>query len=91
MPLSLEEARRLVAQFVQHYNHARLHSALGYVTPADRLAGRQAAIFAARDKKLAADRERRAAQRKELALPTENAQHHACENGTQRHLSGSGK
>jgi transposase InsO family protein len=34
-PLSLEDARRLVAQFVAHYNHARLHAALGYVAPAD--------------------------------------------------------
>jgi transposase InsO family protein len=82
VPLSVEEARLLVAQFVQHYNHLRLHSAIGYVTPADRLAGRQAAIFAARDHKLAAARERRAARRKE------HAQHIACENGTQRKASG---
>ena len=26
-PLSLEDARRLVARFVEHYNHVRLHSA----------------------------------------------------------------
>ena len=30
-----------VAEFVAHYNHARLHSAIGYVTPADKLAGRE--------------------------------------------------
>lgn len=88
VPLSLEEARRLVGQFVEQYNHTRLHSAIGYVTPADRLAGRQAAIFAARDQKLAAARERRAARRKERALPKEHAQHHACEKGTQRKASG---
>src|SRR6185369_17064823 len=41
----------------------RESSALGYVTPADRLAGRQAAISAQRDQKLAAARERRAARR----------------------------
>ena len=28
-------------EFVQHYNEARLHSALGYVTRADKLAGRE--------------------------------------------------
>ena len=32
-PLTLQEARHVVTEFVQHYNAARLHSALGYVTP----------------------------------------------------------
>jgi hypothetical protein len=59
VPLSLEEARRLVESFVEHYNHVRLHSAIGYVTPADKLAGREAEIFAQRDRKLEAARERR--------------------------------
>jgi putative transposase len=63
VPLSLEEARQLVAEFVDHYNHERLHSAIGYVTPADKLAGREAAIFAARDRKLTVARESRARQR----------------------------
>ena len=88
VPLSLEEARQLVAGFVQHYNHTRLHSAIGYVTPADRLAGRQQAIFDERDRKLAAARERRAARRQELALSNSHAPHIACENGTQRKASG---
>jgi hypothetical protein len=35
-----------------------MHSALGYVTPADKLAGREAAIFAELAQKLAAARER---------------------------------
>jgi putative transposase len=30
----------------------RLHSAIGYITPADRLAGRHLEIFAERDRKL---------------------------------------
>jgi hypothetical protein len=30
----------------------RLHSAIGYITPADKLAGKEEAIFAARDQKL---------------------------------------
>ena len=66
VPLSLDDARRLVAEFVAHYNHVRLHSAIGYVTPADKLAGREATIFAERDRKLTAARERRA-QRRQLA------------------------
>jgi len=82
VPLSIDEARRLVAEFVAHYNYTRLHSAIGYVTPADRLAGRQAAIFDERDRKLAAARERRAARRRQAAQPA------ACENGTQRKASG---
>lgn len=32
-PLTLEDARRLVQSYVDHYNHARLHSAIGYATP----------------------------------------------------------
>ena len=36
-----------------------MHSAIGYVTPADKLAGRETAIFAERDRKLEAARERR--------------------------------
>ncbi len=32
-PLSLEDARRLLAEFVEHYNTVRLHSEIGYVRP----------------------------------------------------------
>jgi transposase InsO family protein len=62
-PLSLEDARRIVADFVDHYNDVRLHSALGYVAPKDKLAGREKEIFASRDRKLEAARERRKAER----------------------------
>ena len=51
-PLTLDDARRLIQIYVDHYNTVRLHSAIGYVTPQDRLAGRQAEIHAARDHKL---------------------------------------
>ena len=64
-PLSLEDARRLVEGFVEYYNRARLHSAIGYVAPADKLAGRETEIFAARDRKLAEARERRKNQREQ--------------------------
>ena len=53
-PLSLEDARRLVAEFVRHFNTVRLHSAIGYVAPADKLAGREEAIWSERKRKLAA-------------------------------------
>jgi transposase InsO family protein len=64
-PLSLEDARRLVARFVEHYNRVRLHSALGYIAPHDKLEGRADAIWAARDRKLAAAREARRQRRAE--------------------------
>jgi hypothetical protein len=63
VPLSLDDARRLVTDYVTHYNTVRLHSAIGYVTPKDKLDGRDQEIFAARDRKLAEARERRQQQR----------------------------
>ena len=66
-PLSLEDARRLVARYVQHYNTVRLHSAIGYVTPKDMLEGRQQQIFAERDRKLEAARELRRLRRQAAA------------------------
>jgi len=62
-PLSLEDARRLVADYVAYYNTVRLHSAIAYVAPKDKLEGRESAIFAERDRKLAQARERRRAIR----------------------------
>ena len=64
-PLSLADARRIVGRFVDHYNHVRLHSAVGYVAPADKLAGRAEAIWANRDAKLAAARQARRAKRQQ--------------------------
>jgi putative transposase len=62
-PLCLEDARRVVARYVEHYNTVRLHSAIGYITPQAKLEGRDKAIFAERDRKLEAARERRKQQR----------------------------
>lgn len=59
VPLSREDAERLVAQYVTVYNEQRLHSALGYITPLDRLQGRQAEIHAMRDHKLEQARQQR--------------------------------
>jgi transposase InsO family protein len=63
-PLSLQDARDIVADFVNHYNTRRLHSAIGYITPKDKLQGRAEAVLAGRDAKLAAAREARKARRK---------------------------
>ena len=65
-PLTLEDARRVVAEFVEHYNTVRLHSALGYVAPKDRLESRHTEIYAARDRKLEAAREKRRQRRANL-------------------------
>jgi putative transposase len=62
-PLTLEDARRVVGEFVEHYNTVRLHSALGYVTPQDRLEGRHTEIYATRDRKLEAARQARRQRR----------------------------
>jgi putative transposase len=66
-PLSLEDARRIVTEYVEHYNTVRLHSALGYITPWDQLEGRAEQIFAARDAKLEAARQARRAAATTLA------------------------
>ena len=66
-PLTLDDARRLIQSYVDHYNTVRLHSAIGYVTPQDRLAGRQAEIHAARDRKLEEARSQRQLRRQQTA------------------------
>jgi hypothetical protein len=55
----VDDARRLVAEFVAHYNTVRLHSAIGYIKPAEKLAGRDEAIWSERKRKLAAAEARR--------------------------------
>lgn len=59
VPLSLEDAARLIAQYVQVYNEQRLHSSLGYVTPQAMLEGRRAPIHKERDRKLEQARRQR--------------------------------
>jgi putative transposase len=66
-PLSLEDAQRIVARWVDHYNTVRLHSAIGYVTPKDKLDGREKLIWDERDRKLEQARERRKTARHALA------------------------
>jgi transposase InsO family protein len=63
-PLSLTDAIRIITDFVEHYNNRRLHSAIDYITPKDKLEGNAEAILAEREAKLAAAREARKALRK---------------------------
>ena len=69
VPLCLEDADRLIRQYVTYYNEQRLHSAIGYVTPKDLLAGRRDAILAERDRKLESAR----LIREQKHLPSESA------------------
>jgi hypothetical protein len=74
--LSLDDAKRGVAKFVDDYNTVRLHSAIGYVTPQAMLQGEQEAIFKERDRKIEEARlrraEARAAKRSSDASSTSN-------------------
>ncbi|MFQ5380748.1 MAG: IS3 family transposase [Dehalococcoidia bacterium] len=59
VPLAVQDAQRIIREFVDYYNSRRLHHALGYVPPEAVLEGRTEAIFAerrARLKEAAADR-----------------------------------
>ena len=56
---SLDDARRKIAAYVDHYNNRRFHSSIGYIAPKDKLEGRKKEIFAERDRRLEAARERR--------------------------------
>lgn len=63
-----EQARALTAQYVRYYNEERLHSAIGYIAPKDKLAGREQEIWRKRDEQLANAREWRAKQRRGQAV-----------------------
>jgi transposase InsO family protein len=88
-PLSLEDVRRLVAGFVEHYNNVRLHSAIGYITPLDMLEGRANFIHEQRDRKLEEARQRRRIKRLEasqdamfqpVSLDPAHSQFHSMQN-----------
>ncbi len=61
--LSLEDARNQIDGYIRFYNNERLHSAIGYIAPTDKLEGRDTRIFKERDQKLEAAREVRKQKR----------------------------
>ena len=65
--LNLDDARRVVNKYVEHYNTVRLNSAIGYIAPVDKLTGKDVEIFKERDKKLEMARELRKQQRLSVA------------------------
>ncbi len=78
-PLSLEDARRIVAHFVEHYNTRPLHSAIGYITPRDKLEGRAETILAERDRNLEEARRRRRARFEEQKTRRQNSEKEVLE------------
>jgi len=43
-PISYEDAVRIIDKYIYEYNHERLHSAIGYITPMDMMNNRQDVI-----------------------------------------------
>jgi len=68
-PLCLEDARRIVADFVHEYNTTRLHSGIGYVAPQARLEGRDQQIMVERRRKLVAARQAREGAHEQFCHP----------------------
>ena len=61
-PLSMEDAIHETEKYVYKYNNERLHGAIGYIAPVDKLEGRAQIIFDERKLKLAEAQEQRKAQ-----------------------------
>jgi len=89
-PLSFEDAKRAVAEFVEYYNNERLHSAIRYITPKDKLEGHSDIILTQRERKLDAARQKRKQRREERgeARATTNTVHTVrSHKDTQKHLT----
>jgi len=71
-PVSLDDALKLVTDFIDYYNSRRLHSAIGYIAPLDKLRGKEQEIFDARDRKLEAARALRKQKREVQTAPAES-------------------
>ena len=50
---TLDEVKQGVSDFIHHYNHTRLHSALGYIAPITKLKGEGKGVLEMRDRQLA--------------------------------------
>ena len=51
-PLTHEDAKRIISKYIGYYNNERLHSAIGYVTPYDKMLGNEEEIIKKREEKL---------------------------------------
>ncbi len=77
-PLNIDDAKRLITSFVDHYNQNRLHAGIDYVTPGDKLAGRANEILKARDTKLEKAREQRKIKRQQARQTERKAKEEKC-------------
>jgi putative transposase len=71
-PLSMDDAKRETEKYVKHYNNERLHAAIGYIAPVDKLEGRDQMIFDDRKRKLEEARKRRKAKHVDQACDAQN-------------------
>jgi putative transposase len=69
-PTSRYEAEAALGRIIHWYNHARLHSSLGYLRPIDYYRGDPQSLHEARRQKLAAARHRRREKNLKLRQPT---------------------
>lgn len=65
--LSSDDARRVIGDYIDHYNNVRLNSAIGYIAPIDKLNGKSEEIFKQRDLKLELARQARKQKRSATA------------------------
>lgn len=92
-PLSIEDARHLVNGFVKFYNTVRLHGSIGFVTPKDKLEGRDKIIQENRDRKLEEAREKRRLNRLKVtpnvvAIPVRHVPSHCLIHLSQNSVCG---
>ena len=74
VPLSLANAIKIVGEYIKEYNGQRLHSAIGYVTPNDKMAGKAEEIWRVRDEKLEVARQLRKTTKPKEASKVRNNQ-----------------
>ena len=60
--ISLDDAQKVTERYIDYNNCQRLHSAIGFVAPIDKLSGRETEIFKERKRKLKEAQERRVDQ-----------------------------
>lgn len=77
VPLSLENAIKIVGEYIEEYNGKRLHSAIGYITPNDKMAGKADEIWKSRDEKLETARKLRKLARVKSGEEVRNQAIHA--------------
>ena len=61
--VSLEDLIQQISEYISYYNNRRLHSAIGYIAPIDKLVGRENLIFEQRQRKLEQAKKNRICQR----------------------------